>query len=366
MRIKVDVETPISRSTRARQVEALFDVPPEERSRLSWDFEADLPDQWSVGLIVGPSGSGKTTVARHLYGEHYHPELHWGAPSVIDDFAATLPIAEITQACSSVGFNTIPAWLRPFHVLSNGERFRVELARRLLELPDPVVVDEFTSVVDRQVAKIGAAAVAKWVRRHGRRFVAVSCHHDIIDWLQPDWIIDPALQRAERRSVQPRPAVDVEIRAVPRDTWRLFAPFHYLSADLPGGQYYAAFVEGRPAAFAGLCKMPHPRTRNLYRVARLVTLPDWQGLGLAFVLLDALAACYRALGRRLRMTPAHPALVRSFERSRCWSLVRRPGQTAPRRKGGADRKGAPRMCTIFEWCGPAHAVDEARELLGTT
>jgi hypothetical protein len=118
---------------------------------------------------------------------------------VIDDFAGTLSMEQVSSACQAVGFNTIPAWLRPFYVLSNGERFRVELARRLLELSDPIVVDEFTSVVDRQVAQIGAHAVQKYVRRNKRKFVAVSCHYDIVDWLQPDWIFEPATMHFARK-----------------------------------------------------------------------------------------------------------------------------------------------------------------------
>ena len=54
-------------------------------------------------------------------------------------------------------------------------------------------MDEFTSVVDRTVARIGSAALARTVRGRGLRFVAVSCHDDIIDWLQPDWVYRPAL-----------------------------------------------------------------------------------------------------------------------------------------------------------------------------
>ena len=89
----------------------------------------------------------------------------------------------------AVGFNTIPAWLRPYGVLSNGEKFRVDLARRLLEGGDLIAVDEFTSVVDRQVAKIGSHAVQKWARGKGRQFVAATCHYDLEDWLQPDWVL---------------------------------------------------------------------------------------------------------------------------------------------------------------------------------
>ena len=74
---------------------------------------------------------------------------------MIDDFSKALSIEQITQACSGVGFNTIPSWMKPYAVLSTGEKFRVELARHLVEGGELIVVDEFTSVVDRQVAQIG-------------------------------------------------------------------------------------------------------------------------------------------------------------------------------------------------------------------
>jgi hypothetical protein len=52
-----------------------------------------------------------------------------------------------------------------------------------------VVVDEFTSVVDRQIAKVGALAFGKaWRRNKGHKAVLLSCHYDIIEWLQPDWV----------------------------------------------------------------------------------------------------------------------------------------------------------------------------------
>src|SRR3990167_5139530 len=171
MKLSFAVETEISSSILARQVGAMFDVPASSKCRL--DYDVDLPiegDDWNVGLVVGPSGSGKSTVLRHAWGEM--PELQWQAKSVVDDFSPTLSMEQIAEVCGAVGFNTIPAWMRPFSVLSMGERFRVELARRLLELPDPIVVDEFSSVVDRQVAQIGSHAVQKYVRKNKRKFIA--------------------------------------------------------------------------------------------------------------------------------------------------------------------------------------------------
>lgn len=96
---------------------------------------------------------------------------------------------EIEKMFYAVGFGSVPSWLKPFSVLSNGEKMRVELARALLE-KDFVVFDEFTSVVDRQVAQTASMAIHKAIHRTGKRFVAVTCHYDVLEWLQPDWVFD--------------------------------------------------------------------------------------------------------------------------------------------------------------------------------
>jgi ABC-type lipoprotein export system ATPase subunit len=176
----------------------MFDVPAETKQHRSWSIEAPVEDRdWNVGLIVGPSGSGKST----LLGRFGVPRiLEWAGRSVIDDFDQAMTIKDIGDACSAVGFNTIPAWLRPYQVLSNGEQFRVTLARLIAEAEQAnaeVLIDEFSSVVDRQVAKIASYAVAKYARRSGRKMVLASCHEDILEWLRPDWIIRPDLETFE-------------------------------------------------------------------------------------------------------------------------------------------------------------------------
>ncbi|HFX5496015.1 TPA: hypothetical protein ACIE1N_000425 [Streptococcus pyogenes] len=87
----------------------------------------------------------------------------------------------------AVGFGSVPSWLKPYHVLSNGEKMRVDLARQILT-KDFVVFDEFTSVVDRQVAQVICIALKKALKRYpDKKFIAVGCHHDVIEFLQPDW-----------------------------------------------------------------------------------------------------------------------------------------------------------------------------------
>jgi ABC-type ATPase with predicted acetyltransferase domain len=231
MKVDLNVETKLVRSTRIKQLSSMFDVPAAEKLSHQWSGDVPIEDRdWNVGLIVGPSGAGKSSVARQMFGEA--PTMTWNSPSVCDDFDKRFRIQDVAEICSAVGFNTIPSWMKPHAVLSTGEKFRVELARHLLEGGDPIVVDEFTSVVDRQVAHIGCHAVQKYVRKNNRKFVAVTCHYDVLEWLQPDWILEPATMSFQWRLLQRRPSIDVEIARVDHSAWKLFAPFHYLTGEL--------------------------------------------------------------------------------------------------------------------------------------
>lgn len=352
----VVVSSPVSTSPRVRQLESLFDVPPANVEAVHWSgrlpFQAE---DWKIGLVVGPSGSGKSTLMRHVFGD-YLSEPTWSAQSVIDDFGAEHSMSKIADVCRAVGFNTIPAWRRPYRVLSNGEQFRVDMARRLLTSDPTVAVDEFTSVVDRQVAQIAAHAVQKYVRKQDSlRFVAASVHYDIIDWLQPDWVLEMPQLAYERRSLQRRPALDVTIsRVPPRAAWPLFAPFHYLTNHLHNGaRTYVLFVGDRPASMAAILHRPHAIVDDIEGISRTVTLPDWQGLGLAMVLTDYLGAAYKAIGKRLHGYPSHPSLIRSRDNSPNWSLIKKPGSFSTRSNptvkiglfGG-------RACAVFGYVGP--------------
>lgn len=146
--------------------------------------------EWNVGLIVGGSGTGKSTIAKEVFPAAYVVGYKYGKKSVIDDMPENKSVKEIEKVFTSVGFSSPPSWLKPYEVLSNGEKMRVDLARSILEDKELIVFDEFTSVVNREVAKTSSYAISKAVRRAGKQFIAVACHKDIIEWLEPDWIYD--------------------------------------------------------------------------------------------------------------------------------------------------------------------------------
>lgn len=168
MKYEITVRTLLGDTYRTNRVRSLFNVSLEQAAEHV--ISVDVPHEakpWRVGAIIGPSGTGKTTLGRQLLGDAaYLRGYDWPSDQpIVDAMGTELSFDEVTGALSSVGLGTVPSWLRPFHVLSGGERFRAELARALLDTTGDIVLDEFTSVVDRQVAQVGANAFGKAWRR---------------------------------------------------------------------------------------------------------------------------------------------------------------------------------------------------------
>ena len=184
----IDKKNEVDKTFRVSKVMADFDVDPKH-SNEHFEGDLDLPEKWNVGIIVGKSGTGKTTIAKDMFGEELISGFEYKNKSVIDDMPKNKSVEDISRAFYSVGFGSVPSWLKPYSVLSNGEKMRVDIARSILE-KDFIVFDEFTSVVDRQVAKVASMAVSKAIRKQDKKFIAVTCHYDVIDYLEPDWIFN--------------------------------------------------------------------------------------------------------------------------------------------------------------------------------
>lgn len=184
----IDKKNEVDKTFRVQKIMTDFDVDPKH-SNEHFEGDFDLPKEWNVGIIVGKSGTGKTTIAKDMFGQELISEFEYTHKSVIDDMPKEKSVEEILKAFYSVGFGSVPSWLKPYNVLSNGEKMRVDIARAILE-KDFIVFDEFTSVVDRQVAKVASMAVSKSIRKQNKKFIAVTCHYDVIDYLQPDWVFN--------------------------------------------------------------------------------------------------------------------------------------------------------------------------------
>lgn len=321
----------VERTPRVLQMEGIFDVPPSQCVQKTWSVNLPLDErEWNIGLIVGASGSGKTTIARELFRNNIIDSFAWSETrSLLDDFPSDMGIKKIIELLSSVGFSSPPSWIKPFRVLSTGEQFRVFVARVLAEQKELAVIDEFTSVVDRTVAQIGSCAVAKTVRRLNQKLVAVSCHYDIIDWLTPDWIYQPASNEFAWGSQRQRPLIELQIKHVHSSAWRLFRHHHYLDTNLhKAAKCFVAFWNDTPVAFASALPMPHPIAKNLWREHRTVCLPDYQGVGIGNAVSEFVASLFRAIGKRYVSVTSNPSMIRHRNKSSNWKMNRAPSRTA--------------------------------------
>lgn len=327
--VAIDLSSRLPETYRAARVRSLFNVTPDQAAtfRASVQIPVDEPD-WQIGLIVGPSGSGKSTIGRAAFGPRCFRRsaaFSWAKDRpIIDEIATDSGFNEVAAALSAVGLGSCPSWLRPFHVLSTGERFRATLARVLLEGGRRVVLDEFTSVVDRQVARIGAMAFSKaWRRTPGRQILLLSCRRDIVPWVQPDWILDTGDFSFSRGCLRRRPEIEFSIHNC---RWSLydsaFARHHYL--DLPhmiAATNYCAVVEGKPVAHVAVATTTGLKTA---RMCRLVVSPEWQGAGIGLRFMSAVAGLWLA-GRNRYSIPmttvfhtSHPGLVAALLRRPDW------------------------------------------------
>ena len=320
MKATVRLEYDPPQTARVIQVSSLFDIAAGEK--LSHRLDADLPIEdkpWNVGLITGPSGAGKSTLARELWPGALLGGQEWSDNgALIDDFPK-MPVKDVIALLSAVGLSTIPSYLRPYRTLSTGEQFRAGIARAMAETEGLVVVDEYSSTVHRQVARVASHALQKHVRRSGRQLIAVSCHDDLTEWLQPDWTYDVAASDFQWRCLQPRPPIRIRIYPCDRSVWATFSRFHFLSAELSASaRCFAATADGTLAGFIAYVHQPHARTRNIKRITRTVILPDFQGIGLGSVMSDWLGQSLYEQGYRLHSVTAHPVQQRIRARSPRW------------------------------------------------
>lgn len=317
-------ETQPTKSFRVASVIGKFDLQ-SEHIKEHFVGEIDLKTDWQIGLIVGKSGTGKTTIAKELFPDAYVTSYEYNAETILDDMPESCSVQDITNAFNSVGFSSPPSWLKPYSVLSNGQKMRVDLARAILEPNELFVFDEFTSVVDRNVAQIGSFAMQKAIRKTQKKFIAVTCHHDVRDWLLPDWIFDTDTMTFQNFEGQKknRPTINFEIyQTTDKSIWKMFAKHHYLShTHNNAANVFIATINDQVAGFLSVLHFPHPKTKNIKKVHRLVILPDYQGAGFGLLFLNHIGELYKKQKDRFTIVTSAPSLIHALKKSSKWALT---------------------------------------------
>ena len=290
-----------------------FDIQDSEKTEVvvNFDFTPIKGKEWNIGVVYGSSGCGKTTILKALGNLTTSEFDHKKA--LISNFDFIEP-SEAARVLTSMGLSSVPTWLRPFSALSNGEQYRAELAYKVAKAEDGevILVDEFTSVVDRDVAKAMSFALQKYIRKTNKKIVLASCHYDIMEWLMPDWTLSPqkggVLVEHDYR-LKGRPDIKLQVHRVEHDTWNLFKKHHYMTeACSKSCKFYLFTWEGRPVGLNAVIAFPSGVIKKGVRESRIVVLPDFQGLGLGTAISNFSAAIYKDSGYTYYTKTIHPAI----------------------------------------------------------
>ncbi|MEX0586597.1 MAG: hypothetical protein WD176_08135, partial [Pirellulales bacterium] len=113
----------------------------------------------------------------------------------------------------------------------------------------------------------------------------------------------------------------------------------------PGARSYLTTWDGVPVNFCAT--LPVIGKRGHRRFTRIVTLPDYQGIGIGMRTVAAVAELHRTEGLRINVTSSHPALIRHCQRSPLWKAVN------VKKLGGSSQRGSARFCDYRSSAGRA-------------
>lgn len=327
----VRLESPIFKSYRCKRAADSLDIDVEKKSVHQLKINADLISHYNIGLIIGASGSGKTTLAKEIFGQNcFESSLDPERP-VIEQFPNEMDYESCASALSGIGLNSVPCWIRPVKTLSNGQRSRAEAALLMINQKEVSVIDEWTSVVDRNVAKAMSYCVQKYARKQNKKIVLLSCHYDVLEWLNPDWVIDCNLQSyTDRRSLwrdfKRSEQLQFDIKWASRKSWQYFSKYHYLSENLPGGDIKIFGLFNGPNQIGFQCYanyVPHSdkKAPKIMHMNRTVIHPDYTGLSLGIRLIDETAKIMKKMGHRVMAKYSSIPVFISMSRSKSWRLL---------------------------------------------
>ena len=147
-----------------------------------------------IVYIMGPSGAGKTVLLREL--EKSMPaservnisEIELPADKAVIDCIAG-DFVQGLRMLSTAGLNDVFCVLNTPANLSDGQKYRFQLAMAIAAGKKFVFADEFCSSLDRVTAAVISYHLHKFAKRNKVTFILASSHEDILTDLSPDVLV---------------------------------------------------------------------------------------------------------------------------------------------------------------------------------
>lgn len=331
-----------------------LDIDIHKKSKHKLTITADLEEPYNIGLILGASGSGKTTLCKKIFGEDCFKVVLDNSLPIIEQFPENYDYEKRSSILCGVGLTQVPCWLRPVSTLSNGQRTRAECALLMCQ-NELTIIDEWTSVVDRTAAKIMSHCIQKHARKHEKRIVLVSCHYDVIEWLNPDWVIDCNTQMYEdrrllRRNFERTEKLHFTIQPCTKTNWKYFSKYHYLTESLAPSFYFFGLFSGvNQIGFIAYSNyVPHSKKQKttnkkmILHANRIVIHPDYSGLGLGILLATETANLLHKK-YEIRCKFSSQPMYNAMKKNKAWQLnewtrnLNKPGPDINRKTGFRQR-----------------------------
>jgi len=360
--------------------------------------------QYKLGVIVGPSGSGKSTCLSQLSCNAARESISWDSMlPVISQISGSLPRAQ--ELCKAVALSSMAAQ-RAFHELSDGEQHLAELAKRLGDADgrgtdDAVPLDEFTSTLDRALARRVCSSISEFIRQSCKlRIIVATVHDDVAAWLDADWVLqaktgslsvplrsmqhgtacegtgtrtlrshlsqtDGSDEQQVKELLRP-PVLRLAVRHLStnesskRVFHEAFEEHHYMQGKLPGmfsGVVARDEESGRLVAFHAISLFPASGNGGITMLeSRLVTLPEFQGFRVGPEMSEGIGELLLSAGKRLFSVTHHPRLGGLRNASKLWRGTKFNGKA----QNGLNGAKTGRKAYRHQYMGKdGHGNDEA-------
>lgn len=198
--INIAFSTAVQRTERVIKWAEAFGLGLEDKKfHVYKDLELDV-NKGDVVYLTGESGSGKSQLLRKLAQLHKEAgltvadidEVALSDEPLVDQLGQTLD--EGARLLSSAAIGDAKIGLSKPSQLSDGQRYRLRIAKLIESGADVWVADEFGAVLDRETAKVVAFNLQKQARRVGATVIVATTHRDLLEELAPNLLVDKRYQ----------------------------------------------------------------------------------------------------------------------------------------------------------------------------
>jgi GNAT superfamily N-acetyltransferase len=106
-----------------------------------------------------------------------------------------------------------------------------------------------------------------------------------------------------------------------KSVWKMFSKHHYLDHNHNNAaSVYICYINDQAAGFISVLPQPGA-VKNLFRIHRLVVLPDYQGIGIGLKMLNDVAQLYTDINKKVSIVTSAPSLLGALNKSNKWRCI---------------------------------------------